>query len=138
MLSIRASTGVAILPVKRVHCYRDSHRLAIAHYVQIHFGTRALLPDDHLQVPCIADLVAVDSGNDISHFQTRLGAGRIWLYLADHSANGLVHVEELGILRSHVGDGDSNISMVNLAVFDQRLHRRARNLRGNGKAHSRK
>src|SRR5947209_1605357 len=98
MLSIRASTGVAVLPVERVHCYRDSHRLAIAHYVQIHFGTRPLLPDDHLQVACIADLVTVDSGNDISYFQTGLGAGRIWLYLADHSANGLVHVEELGIL----------------------------------------
>src|SRR5689334_4573842 len=45
-------------------------------------------------------------------------------------------MEESSVLRSHVVDAHADSRVLNLAIFEQRIHHRPRNLRWNGKAHA--
>src|SRR5262249_44061417 len=110
--------------------------LAIADDPQLNLGSGTLLADDNLQLSGIVHLLAVDLSDHIADFQASLGAGRIRFDLADQSPGGFLHVEELHILRSYIRDADADAGMLNLAVLEQALHHRPRDLRRDSEAHA--
>ena len=118
----------------------ESHRsgdgLAVAHDLQMDGRTRILLSHHHLQSAGVGHFLAVDLGDDIADFQASLGARRIRFDLGHHRADGVVHVEELRVVRSDVGNSDSHVAVRHLAKLDQLLHRGTHDLRRNGESHA--
>src|SRR5437899_4660354 len=114
----------------------DSHILAVAKNIERDLRAGLLLSDNHLEFSGIADLLAIDFGNDIADLEASFCAGRIGFCLGDDSANRRFLVKELGVLGRHVGDADADMAVADFAVADQGLDGRPDNLRWNGKSHS--
>ena len=99
------------------------------------FEPGCFCPTMHLQFAGVADFLAVDFGDDIADLQAGFGSGRIGFDLRDDSASRGGFVEELRVLRSHVGDADADVAMADFAVANQSLHRRPDDLRRNRESH---
>src|SRR5579864_2704733 len=97
------------------------HRFAIAKYGELDFRSRLLLSDHHLELSRVADLAAVDFGDDISDLQPSFRCGRIGLDLRDNTAHGSRVAEELRVFRSYIRDSDAHVSMADLTIANERL-----------------
>src|ERR1700693_1276076 len=104
----------------------DADGLTIAQNIQLDARTGLLLSHLDLKLAGIAD------------FLTGLFGWRSILHLADHGSFIVLDVEEFCILRCHVADADSHVTVTDLAVADQSFHGGTDDLRWNGKAHARK
>src|SRR5882724_256385 len=121
----------------RLQSDRDRDVLAIAHHLQMDGCPRILLSHHHLQLTRVAYFFSVDLGDYIADSQTRFGSGRIGLNLAHHRSHGAVHVEELRVVWSHVGNSDSHVAVRHLAILNQLFHRGTHDLRRNSESHPR-
>src|SRR4051812_7224329 len=101
-------------------------------------GAGLLLSNFDLQLASIANVASVNLSDHVTDFQTGFRSRRAWLNLRYYRANGLAHVEELRVLRRHISNADAHVSMRDLAGADQRIDRRAHDLRGYSESHSRK
>src|SRR3984957_11586533 len=117
--------------------YRNVHVLAVTQNIELDARSGLLLPDFDLKLAGIAYFLTVQFGDDIPNFQAGLRCRGVIFNLRDHRAFIVVDVEELGILRGHVADADSHVSVADLAVTNESLHRGADDLRWNGKTHTR-
>src|SRR5579864_4764006 len=127
--------GLVRLFVDAFQRYRQIEALAVAHYLQRHFVSRTLPADSGLKLSGIVHSLAVHFGDHVAHFQACFCAGRIRFNLADESSARVVQMEEARVFRSYVIDAHADSRVLNLAVFEQRVNHRPRNLCWNGKAH---
>ena len=110
--------------------------LAVAHHLQVDRVTGTFLSDQHLQLSGIGHGLAVEFGDDVSGAQAGFGSGRVGFNMADQRSLSFVHLEELGVVGSYVGDLNSDKCVSDFAVANQGLHRGLDDLRRNRKAHS--
>src|ERR1700678_592154 len=98
--------------------------------------TRSFLPDNHLQLSSVGYRLAIDFSNDVPGPQTGFCSRGVRLNVADQRTLSFIHVEELGVVGSYIGNLNSDERMRYLAIPNQRLHRRLYDLSRNREAHS--
>jgi hypothetical protein len=94
------------------------------------------LADQHLEFAGIADLLAVDFGDDVADLAGRLCLRENRVPPASRSAGGIGFVEEFRVVRSDIRDANADVAVADLAVTDQSLDRGLDDLRGNREAHA--
>ena len=98
---------------------RNAHALSVTQNAEHDFRAGLFLSDHHLKFAGVADFLAVDFGDDVADLQAGFGSGRIGFDLRDHASSRRRLVEELRVLRSHVGDPDADVAMADFAVANQ-------------------
>jgi len=113
--------------------HRNAGRLAIPHHFEMDGVPGPFLSDQHLQLTGVGDRLSIECGNHISGAQAGFRSGCIRLNFANHRSLSFLHVEELRVVGSHVGNLHSDKRMRDLAVANQRLDGRLHYLRGMAK-----
>src|ERR1700686_2259675 len=116
--------------------HSNARRFAVTHHQQMDRFPRPFLSDRHLQLASIGHGLSVELRDHVSGAQSSLRSGRVRLNLTNQRSLSLIHVEELRVVGSNIGDLNSNVRVSYFAVPNQRLHRRLDNLSRNRKAHS--
>src|ERR1700684_1438591 len=115
--------------------YRNADRLAVPQNFQLDRRPGLLLSYLDLKLAGVADFLSVQFGDDVADFQTSFRRRRSVFDLAGDGSFIVVHVEELGILRRHIADADSHVSVSDFTVADESVHRGADDLSGNRETH---
>ena len=97
--------------------------VAVPHHVQLDLRARRIFADDHLQITSCFHRLAVHSGNHIALLQAGAARGRVGSYRSNQCPGVSSQVEELRVVRSYIVQSNSQVSMMNHAILDQRSRR---------------
>src|ERR1700756_5531725 len=122
---VTALSGAA---TKRFQSDRHCHHLAVAENGQLELCARLFLSDDYLEFSRIVNLVTVNFSNDVTDLQARFCSRRIGFDLCDHPAHGRGISKEFRIFWSHVRNSNPDVPVANLAIANERFHRRSHDL----------
>src|SRR5208282_3954360 len=115
----------------------NRHALAVAQKAELDGVAGPLLPDFHLQLAGIVHRLSVQFDDHVAGAQAGFAAGSVRVDLVDDGSGGIFRLEEFGIVRSYIGDANSNVAVADLAVLNQSLDGGLDDLRGNREAHAR-